>query len=67
MQRKEQRLPPFSRAYCTAVRTGLCNAYLAASVVASSLVCTTKSGGMGKVSGGLGSCWVRVGRVFQLT
>lgn len=54
MRRKEQHLPPFSKAYCTAVRTGLCNAYLAASVVASSLVCTSMSGGMGKVSCGLG-------------
>ncbi|CAM9187206.1 unnamed protein product, partial [Ectocarpus sp. 8 AP-2014] len=46
-QRRELALPPGPKAYYTAVRTGLCNAYLAASVVCSSLVCTSKTGRMG--------------------
>ncbi|CAM9304775.1 unnamed protein product [Ectocarpus sp. 13 AM-2016] len=46
-QRRELALPPGPRAYYTSVRTGLCNAYLAASVVCSSLVCTSKTGRMG--------------------
>lgn len=50
VQRKELELPPDSKAYCTTVRTGLCNAYLAASVVGSSLVCTNKTGRLGAVS-----------------
>lgn len=48
-QRKELALPPGSKAYCGTVRTGLGNAYLGASVVAS-LVHTSKTGGMGMVS-----------------
>ncbi|CAM9173614.1 unnamed protein product, partial [Ectocarpus fasciculatus] len=39
--------PPGPRAYYTATRTGLCNAYLAASVICSSLVSTRKTGRMG--------------------
>lgn len=50
MQRKERAYPPTSKAYYFAVRTGLCNAYLAASVIGSSLVQTSKTGGMGMVS-----------------
>ncbi|CAM9763764.1 unnamed protein product [Ectocarpus sp. 13 AM-2016] len=50
IQQKELTLPPGSKAYFTLVRTGLCNAYLAASVVDSSLVRTSKSGGMCMVS-----------------
>ena len=50
IQRKELALPPGSKAYYITVRTGLGNAYLAASVVASSLVSTSKTGGLGKVS-----------------
>lgn len=46
---KELALQPFAQAYYTAVRTGICNAYLAASVVSSSWVCTSKTGRMGKV------------------
>ena len=52
MRRKELALPAFSQAYYTAVRSGLCDAYLAASVVGSSLVSTSKSGGMAKVCAG---------------
>lgn len=44
-------LDPGVKAYCSAVRTGLCNAYLAASVVDSGVVSTSKIGVMGKVSG----------------
>ncbi|CAN0229315.1 unnamed protein product [Ectocarpus sp. 12 AP-2014] len=47
IQRRELALPPGPKAYYTVVRTGLCNAYLAASVVCSSLVCTSKTGRMG--------------------
>ncbi|CBJ31628.1 Putative Leucine Rich Repeat Protein [Ectocarpus siliculosus] len=47
IQRRELALPPGPKAYYTAIRTGLCNAYLAASVVSSSLVCTSKTGRMG--------------------
>ena len=46
---KEMALRPFAQAYYAAVRNGLCNAYLAASVVCSSWVCTSKTGHMGKV------------------
>ncbi len=49
-QRKEQALRPGSKTYYSTVRTGICNAYLAASVVSSSLVGTSKTGGMGMVS-----------------
>ncbi|CAM9751697.1 unnamed protein product [Ectocarpus sp. 4 AP-2014] len=48
VQRKELALAPFSKAYYTAVRSGLCNAYLAASVIDSSWVSTNKTGGVGK-------------------
>ncbi|CAM9352312.1 unnamed protein product [Ectocarpus sp. 12 AP-2014] len=47
IQRRELALPPGPKAYYTAIRTGLCDAYLAASVVCSSLVCTSKTGPMG--------------------
>ncbi|CAN0115208.1 unnamed protein product, partial [Ectocarpus sp. 6 AP-2014] len=47
IQRRELALPLGPKAYYTAIRTGLCNAYLAASVVCSSLVCTSKTGRMG--------------------
>ncbi|CAM9672342.1 unnamed protein product, partial [Ectocarpus fasciculatus] len=47
IQRREQALSPGPKAYYTTVRIGLCNAYLAASVVSSSLVCTSKTGRMG--------------------
>ncbi|CAN0384868.1 unnamed protein product, partial [Ectocarpus sp. 12 AP-2014] len=48
VQRKELALQPFSKAYYTAVRSGLCNAYLAASVIDSDWVSTSKTGGVGK-------------------
>ncbi|CAN0101396.1 unnamed protein product, partial [Ectocarpus fasciculatus] len=48
IQRKELALAPFQSAYYTAVRTGLCNAYLAASVIGSDWVATSKTGGTGK-------------------
>ncbi|CAN0115075.1 unnamed protein product, partial [Ectocarpus sp. 6 AP-2014] len=47
IQRRELALRPGPKAYYTAIRTGLCNAYLAASVVCSRLVCTSKTGRMG--------------------
>ncbi|CAM9871247.1 unnamed protein product [Ectocarpus sp. 12 AP-2014] len=53
VKRKELDLPPFSRAYYTAVRTGICNAYLAASVIDSDWVSTSKTGGMGKAGAAL--------------
>lgn len=43
-------LGPFPKAYYAAIRSGLCNAYFAASVVGSGLVSTSKVGVMGKVS-----------------
>ncbi|CAM9613159.1 unnamed protein product [Ectocarpus fasciculatus] len=46
--RKELALAPFSKAYYTAVRTGLCKAYLAASVIGSDSVATSKTGRVGK-------------------
>lgn len=49
MQRKEMGLDPGYKAYHTTVRSGLCNAYLAASVVGSGLVSTSAVGVMGKV------------------
>lgn len=49
VQRKELALSPFPKAYYTAVRSGLCNAYLAASVMGSNWVSTSKTGVMGKV------------------
>ncbi|CAM9481990.1 unnamed protein product [Sphacelaria rigidula] len=45
---KMMALDPGSKAYYTAVRRGLCNAYLAASVVDSGLVSTSEIGVMGK-------------------
>ncbi|CAM9449685.1 unnamed protein product [Ectocarpus sp. 8 AP-2014] len=48
VQRKELALPPFLKAYCTAVRSGLCQAYLAASVIDSDWVSTSKTGPMSK-------------------
>ncbi|CAM9188783.1 unnamed protein product [Pylaiella littoralis] len=45
---RELALQPFAQAYYTAIMTGLCNAYLAASVVGSSWVSTSKTGRMGK-------------------
>ncbi|CAN0269767.1 unnamed protein product [Ectocarpus sp. 12 AP-2014] len=53
IQRKELALVPFSEAYYNAVRTGLCEAYLAASVINSGWVSTSKTGGMGKVGAAL--------------
>ena len=50
IQRKELALPPGSKEYYNIIRTGVCNAYLAASVVGSSLVGTCKTGGMSMVS-----------------
>eukprot|EP00752_Nemacystus_decipiens_P006453 g5812.t1 len=47
MQQKEAALPEVLRAYCVSVRTGLCNAYFAASVVGSNLVRTSNTGRMG--------------------
>ncbi|CAM9603552.1 unnamed protein product [Ectocarpus sp. 12 AP-2014] len=47
-QRKERALDPGRMAYNVAVRSGLCNAYLAASVVCSGLVSTSKVGVIGK-------------------
>lgn len=41
---------PVPKAYYAAIRSGLCNAYFAASVVGSGLVSTSKVGVMGKVS-----------------
>ncbi|CAM9150683.1 unnamed protein product [Ectocarpus sp. 8 AP-2014] len=48
IQRKERDLAPFSKAYYAAVRSGLCNAYLAASVIDSDWVSTSKTGRVGK-------------------
>lgn len=55
-------LDPGVTAYCGTVRTGLCNAYLAASVVDSGVVSSTKLGVVGKVRGAIRSklifeCW----------
>lgn len=46
-------MDPGSKAYHTAVRSGLCNAYLAASVIGSGFVSTSEMGVMGKVSDGV--------------
>ena len=54
-QRKEMSLDPGRKAYNVAVRGGLCDAYLAASVVCSGLVSKSKTGVMGKV-GAVGRC-----------
>eukprot|EP00752_Nemacystus_decipiens_P005336 g4840.t1 len=48
IQKKEMSLDPGRKAYNVAIRGGLCNAYLAASVVCSGLVSTSKVGVMGK-------------------
>ncbi|CAN0483579.1 unnamed protein product, partial [Ectocarpus sp. 12 AP-2014] len=53
IQRKELALVPFSKAYYNAVRTGLCEAYLAASVINSDWVSTSKTSGMGKAGAAL--------------
>ncbi|CAM9186598.1 unnamed protein product [Ectocarpus sp. 8 AP-2014] len=53
VQQKERALSPFSKAYYTAVRSGLCNAYLAASVMGSNWVSTSKTGVMGKAGAAL--------------
>ncbi|CBJ33257.1 Hypothetical leucine rich repeat protein [Ectocarpus siliculosus] len=53
VRRKELALPPFSKEYYSAVRSGLCQAYLAASVIDSNWVSTSKTGGMGKVGAAL--------------
>lgn len=52
MQRRERSLVTGSwqEAHYTTLKTGLCKAYLAASVVASDLVSTSKTGIMGTVS-----------------
>lgn len=49
MQRKEMTLDQGSKAYHAAVRSGICSAYLAASVVGSGVVSTSEVGVMGKV------------------
>ncbi|CAM9662572.1 unnamed protein product [Ectocarpus sp. 12 AP-2014] len=54
VQRKELALPPFSKEYYSAVRSGLCQAYLAASVIDSDWVSTSKTGRMGKVGAAVG-------------
>ncbi|CAM9228091.1 unnamed protein product, partial [Ectocarpus sp. 8 AP-2014] len=48
VQRKELALPPFPKSYYTAVRSGLCQAYLAASVIDSDWVSTSKTGRVSK-------------------
>ncbi|CAM9609772.1 unnamed protein product [Ectocarpus fasciculatus] len=53
IQRKELALAPFWNAYYTTVRSGLCEAYLAASVIGSDSVSTCKTGGMGKAGAAL--------------
>ncbi|CAM9255072.1 unnamed protein product [Ectocarpus sp. 13 AM-2016] len=52
-RRKELALPLFSKAYYTAVRSGVCNAYLAASVINSDWVSTSKTCGVGKAGAAL--------------
>ncbi|CAM9220590.1 unnamed protein product [Ectocarpus sp. 13 AM-2016] len=47
-RRKELALPLFSKAYYTAARSGVCNAYLAASIFNSDWVSTSKTCGVGK-------------------
>ncbi|CAM9483769.1 unnamed protein product [Ectocarpus sp. 12 AP-2014] len=53
IQRKEMALPAFSKEYYSAIRRGLCQAYLAASVIESERVSTSKTGGMGKAGAAL--------------
>ncbi|CAN0113723.1 unnamed protein product [Ectocarpus sp. 6 AP-2014] len=47
MQEREQGLSQACKAYFNAVRDGVCNAFLASSVVGSNLVATSKTGGIG--------------------
>ncbi|CAN0489656.1 unnamed protein product, partial [Ectocarpus sp. 8 AP-2014] len=47
MQEREQGLSQAHKAYFNAVRDGVCNAFLASSVVGSNLVGTSKTGGIG--------------------
>ncbi|CAB1096749.1 unnamed protein product [Ectocarpus sp. CCAP 1310/34] len=47
MQGREQGLSQARKAYFNAVRDGVCNAFLASSVVGSNLVATSKTGGIG--------------------
>lgn len=51
IRRKELSLPPDSMqgAYYTTLRGGMWSSYLAASVIASDMVATSKTGAMGKV------------------
>ena len=60
-QRTETSLDPGRKAYNATVRSGMCDAYLAASVVCSGLVSTSKVGAMGKV----GAPWFRSSRVVR--
>ncbi|CAM9346554.1 unnamed protein product [Ectocarpus sp. 12 AP-2014] len=53
IQQKELALAPFWNAYYTTVRSGLFEAYLAASVIGSDLVSTCKTGSMGKAGAAL--------------
>ncbi|CAM9762173.1 unnamed protein product, partial [Ectocarpus sp. 13 AM-2016] len=53
VQRKELALPPFSKEYYSALRSGLCQAYLAASVIDSDWVSTSNTGRMGKAGAAL--------------
>ncbi|CAM9818466.1 unnamed protein product [Ectocarpus fasciculatus] len=53
-QQKELAMPAFSRSYYTTVKGGLSQAYLAASVIGSDWVATTKTGGIGKVGPAVG-------------
>lgn len=52
IERKEQAPAPDTAhgAYCTAIRNGMCNAYLAAKAVASRMVSSSTTGAMGTVS-----------------
>ncbi|CAM9694829.1 unnamed protein product, partial [Ectocarpus fasciculatus] len=52
-QQQELALPAFSRSYYTTVRGGLSQAYLAASVIGSDWVATSKTGGVGKAGAAL--------------
>ncbi|CAM9745438.1 unnamed protein product, partial [Ectocarpus fasciculatus] len=52
-QQRELAMPAFSRCYYTTVRGGLSQAYLAASVIGSDWVATTKTGGIGKAGAAL--------------
>lgn len=54
MQEREQGLSQAHKAYFNTVRDGVCNAFLAGSVVGSNLVATSKTGGIGTVSAAVG-------------